>query len=66
MGKFNKEVDHLYSPPSDIRVIKSKKDEMDGVWEKKKNAVLVWKPERKNHMVDLSLEFRAVLRRTSR
>ena len=42
-------------------------DEMvGGAWEKKKNAVLVWKPERKNHMEDLSLEFRLIVRRTSR
>jgi len=39
---------------------------MDETWEKKKNVVLVWKPEWKNHMEDLSLEFRVILRRTSR
>jgi len=39
---------------------------MDGAWGKKKNAILVWKPEQKNHMEDLSLEFRVIFRRTSR
>jgi hypothetical protein len=33
----------------------SKKNEMDGAWEKNKNVILVWKPEQKNHMEDLSL-----------
>jgi len=39
---------------------------MDWVWEKKKNAVLVWKSEWKNDMEGLILVFRAILRRTSR